>query len=65
MKKRFFAVVLCLVLLASFFAVPASAASVVKVMKVNVSGARLRKVDLSELKNSNFYFPELKYPLKS
>ena len=29
-------------LLASFFVVPASAASVVKVMKVNVSGARLR-----------------------
>lgn len=43
MKKRFFAVVLCVVLMASFFAVPASAASVVKVMKVNVDGARLRK----------------------
>ena len=34
--------VLCVMLLASFFAVPASAASVVKVMKINVSGARLR-----------------------
>ena len=43
MKKRFLAVVLCVMLLASFLAVPASAASVVKVMKVNVDGARLRK----------------------
>jgi len=43
LKKRFFAVMLCVVLLASFLVVPASAASVVKVMKVNVDGARLRK----------------------
>ena len=43
MKKRFLAAVLCVMLLASIFVVPASAASVVKVMKINVSGARLRK----------------------
>ena len=43
MKRRFLAVVLCVMLLASVFAAPASAASVAKIMKVNVQGARLRK----------------------
>lgn len=36
------AALLCLMLLVSAFAIPASATSVVKVMKVNVNGARLR-----------------------
>lgn len=42
LKRRLLAALLCLMLLASAFAIPASAASVVKVMKVNVNGARLR-----------------------
>lgn len=42
LKRRLFAAILGLVLLVSILAVPASAASVVKVMKVNVHGARLR-----------------------
>lgn len=41
LKRRLFAAILCLVLLVSVFAVPASAASL-KIMKINVSGARLR-----------------------
>lgn len=43
MKRRMLAVLLCLMLLASIFAIPASATSVVRIMKVNVNGARLRK----------------------
>lgn len=42
LKRRLLAALLGLVLLISVFAVPASATSVVKVMKVNVHGARLR-----------------------
>ena len=42
MKRRFLAVVLLVVLMASVFAVPASAASTAKIYKVNVQGARLR-----------------------
>ena len=41
LKRRLLAAVLGLVILVSLFAVPASA-SVVKVMKINVNGARLR-----------------------
>ena len=42
LKRRLMAALLCLMLLVSVFAVPASATSVVRVMKVNVHGARLR-----------------------
>ena len=42
MKRRFVAVILCVMLMASVFAVPASAASTARIMKVNVQGARLR-----------------------
>lgn len=42
LKRRLLAAILGLVLLVSFFSVPAFADSVVKVMKINVNGARLR-----------------------
>lgn len=42
MKRRLLAAVLCLVLFVSIFAMPAFATKVVKVMKINVNGARLR-----------------------